>query len=82
MTAAEFYTGLEQRFPVRDAMYFLPDQVEAYERFRITFKELASQELFIRDESSALQWLRQVLKNAPVRLRTSSHCSCVSCSRA
>ena len=65
MTAAEFYTGLEQRFPVRDAMYFLPDQVEAYERFRITFKELAAQELFIRDESSAVQWLRQLLKDRP-----------------
>jgi hypothetical protein len=65
MTAAEFYTGLEQWFPVRDAMYFLPDQVEAYERFRITFKELAAQELFIRDESSAVQWLRQVLKDRP-----------------
>ena len=63
VTAAEFYAGLEQRFPVRDAMYFLPDQVEAYERFRITFKELAAQELFIRDESSAVQWLRQLLKD-------------------
>ena len=47
------------------AMYFLPDQVEAYERFRITFKELAAQELFIRDESSAVQWLRQLLKDRP-----------------
>lgn len=65
LTAAEFYAGLEQRFPVRDAMYFLPDQVEAYERFRITFKELATQELFIRDESSAVQWLRQLLKDRP-----------------
>jgi predicted RNA methylase len=65
MTAAEFYGGLEQRFPVRDAMYFLPDQVEAYERFRITFKELAAQTLFIRDESSAVQWLRQMLKDRP-----------------
>ena len=61
MTAAEFYTGLEQRFPVRDAMYFLPDQVEAYERFRITFKELAPSELFITARISAVQWLRQVL---------------------
>jgi predicted RNA-binding Zn-ribbon protein involved in translation (DUF1610 family) len=65
MTAAEFYSGLEQRFPVRDAMYFLPDQVEAYERFRITFKDLAAQELFIRDESSAVQWLRQLLRDRP-----------------
>lgn len=65
MTAAEFYAGLDQRFPLRDGMYFLPDQVEAYERFRITFKELATQTLFIRDESSALQWLRQQLKDKP-----------------
>jgi hypothetical protein len=65
LTAAEFYSGLEQRFPVRDGMYFLPDQVERYERFRMTFKELASQELFIRDESSAVQWLRQLLRDRP-----------------
>lgn len=65
MTAAEFYSGLEQRFPVRDGMYFLPGQVEEYERFRMTFKELAAQELFIRDESTAVQWLRQLLKDRP-----------------
>ena len=65
VTAAEFYLGLEQRFPVRDGMYFLPDQVEAYERFRITFKDLAAQTLYIRDESSAVQWLRQLLRDRP-----------------
>lgn len=65
MTAAEFYAGLEQRFPVRDGMYFLAEQLEEYERFRITFKELAAQVLFIRDESSAVQWLRQLLKDRP-----------------
>ncbi len=65
MTAAEFYAGLERRFPVRDGMYFLNEQVETYERFRTTFRELAAAELFIRDESSAVQWLRQLLANAP-----------------
>ena len=65
MTAAEFYAGLERRFPVRDGMYFLPEQAEEYERFRMTFRELASQTLFIRDESSAVQWLRQLLKDRP-----------------
>lgn len=65
MTAAEFYAGLERRFPVRDDMYFLADQVEIYERFRTTFKELAAQVLFIRDESSAVQWLRQFLRDRP-----------------
>ena len=66
MTAAEFYAGLERRFPVRDGMYFLSDQVETYERFRMTFRELAAQALFIRDESSAVQWLRQLLKDRPL----------------
>ena len=65
MTAAEFYAGLEQRFPLRDGMYFLAEQTEEYERFRMTFKELAAQVLFIRDESSAVQWLRQLLKDRP-----------------
>ncbi len=65
MTAAEFYAGVEQRFPVRDGMYLLNEQVETYERFRATFRELAVQELFIRDESSAVQWLRQFLANGP-----------------
>ncbi len=62
LSAPEFYAGLEQRFPVRDQMYFLPDQVEAYERYRLTIKELLQAELFITNESSAVQWLRQVLK--------------------
>ncbi|MYB24178.1 MAG: site-specific DNA-methyltransferase [Acidimicrobiia bacterium] len=65
MTAAEFYGGLERRFPMRDGMYFLNEQVETYERFRTTFRELAAAELFIRDESSAVQWLRQLLANGP-----------------
>jgi hypothetical protein len=32
LSAAAFYAGLQQRFPVRDGMYFLPDQVAAYDR--------------------------------------------------
>jgi DNA modification methylase len=65
LSVGEFYVGLEQRFPVRDQMYFLPDQVEAYERFRLTIKELLQADLFITNESSALQWLRQLLKAKP-----------------
>ncbi|MGH9323265.1 MAG: hypothetical protein ACRD3V_25705 [Vicinamibacteria bacterium] len=62
LTASEFYTGLERRFPVRDDMYFLPEQVETYERHRMTFKKLAEAELFITNESSAVAWLRRELK--------------------
>jgi hypothetical protein len=65
LTAAEFYTGLERRFPERDGMHFVPEQVEAYERYRMTIKELLQAELFITNESSAVQWLRQLLKRRP-----------------
>lgn len=65
LTAGEFYSGLEQRFPVRDDMYFLPEQVESYERHRLTVKELLQAELFITSEASAVQWLRQLLKSKP-----------------
>jgi hypothetical protein len=65
LTAAEFYSGLEQRFPVRDDMYFLSDQVEGYERHRMTVKDLIQAELFITNEQSAVQWLRQILKRKP-----------------
>lgn len=62
VTTSEFVAGVEQRFPVRDGMFFLDSQVEEYERHRITFKGLAAETLFITGESSAVQWLRQLLK--------------------
>lgn len=63
VNAAEFYEGLSQRFPQRDGMHFLDEQVEAYERHRMTIKELKAAQLFITDEDSAIQWLRQFLKS-------------------
>lgn len=65
MTAGEFYAGLEQHYNERDGMYFRPDQVETYERKKMTFKELEAAELFITDEKSAVAWLRQQLKRKP-----------------
>lgn len=62
VTTTEFFVGLDQRFPSRDGMYFLDRQVEEYERHRITFRDLLSDQLFITGESSAVQWLRQYLK--------------------
>ena len=65
MSAAEFNDGLERKLILRDGMFFLPEQAEQYERFRLTFRELAQQTLFITDEASAVQWLRQRLKARP-----------------
>lgn len=63
VTAAEFYEGLADRFPIRDGMHFLDEQVEAYERLRMTIKDLKEAQLFITDEESAIQWIRQFLKS-------------------
>lgn len=62
MTASEFYRGLDAQFVLRDDMYFLPEQAQKYERFRITFRDLEEQQLFVTDENSAVAWLRQVLR--------------------
>lgn len=64
-SAAEFYAGLEQRFPVRDGMYFMSDQVAEYDRKRMTVSEVLQLDLFVTDESSAIQWLKQQLTKKP-----------------
>lgn len=61
MSAGEFYAGLSQRFQEREGMYFLPDQVVEYDRARLTVTEAPQVEIFVVDESSAIQWLRREL---------------------
>ena len=65
LSAAEFYAGLEQRFPPRDDMYFLPDQAAEYDKKRMTVKEVLQLQLFVSDEASAIQWLKQQLTKKP-----------------
>jgi hypothetical protein len=65
MSAAEFYAGLEQRFPPRDGMYFLPDQAAEYDQKRMTVKEVLQLQLFVTDEASAIQWLKQQFTKKP-----------------
>jgi len=65
LSAAEFYAGLAQRFPERDGMYFLPEQVAEYDRRRLKAKEILQLSIFVTDEASAIQWLRQQLSKKP-----------------
>ena len=65
MGAAEFYAGLKQRFPERDGMYFLPDQVVEYDKKRLTVQEIEQLSLFVTDEKSSIQWLRSELSKKP-----------------
>jgi predicted RNA-binding Zn-ribbon protein involved in translation (DUF1610 family) len=61
LSAAEFYAGLLERFPERDSMYFLPDQAPEYDRARLESDGIAQLSLFVNDEKSAIQWMRQQL---------------------
>ena len=65
LSAAEFYSGLEQRFPPRDGMYFLPDQAAEYDKKRMTVRDVISLQLFVSDEASAIQWIKQQLTKKP-----------------
>lgn len=62
VTAAEFFAGLEERFPaLRDRMVFLEEQADAYDRERLQAPQIQQAELFITNETSAVQWLRDHL---------------------
>ncbi len=61
LSAAQFYAGLDERFPKRDGMYFLPEQVPEYDRARMEAESVAQLTLFVSDEKTAIQWLRQQL---------------------
>ena len=65
MSASEFYEGLAQRFPERDSMYFLPEQVAEYDRKRMKATEVGQLQLFVKDEETAILWLRQQLEKKP-----------------
>ena len=65
LSSGEFLSGLARRFPERDGMAFLPDQATEYDRRRAKAPELAQLEIFVTDESSAIQWLRRQLDRKP-----------------
>ncbi len=65
LSAAEYYEGLTRRFSERDGMYFLPEQAAEYDRKRMTVKEVLQFDLFVKDEETAILWLRQQLTKKP-----------------
>lgn len=65
LSASEFYAGLDERFAMRDGMYFLPEQVAEYDKKRMTVREVLQLQLFVTDETSAIHWLKQQLVKKP-----------------
>jgi DNA-directed RNA polymerase subunit RPC12/RpoP len=66
LSASDFYAGLHQRFPERDGMYFLSEQVTEYDRKRLEVKDVEQYQLFVSDEKTAIQWVRRQLHEKPM----------------
>ncbi len=65
ISSAEFQLGIAQRFPIRDGMAFLESQVAEYDKKRILVKDFSQMSLFVSDENSAIEWIRQQLMKKP-----------------
>ncbi|TWW13745.1 DNA methylase [Dellaglioa algida] len=65
ISSAEFQEKVAQKYVTRDGMIFLESQVTEYDKKRILVKEFSQQSLFVSDESSAIEWLRQQLMKKP-----------------
>ncbi len=61
LSAAEFYQGLSQLFLEREGMIFTGAQAAEYDKLRLRAERVEQLALFVTDESSARQWLRQEL---------------------
>ncbi|PEY26876.1 DNA methylase [Bacillus anthracis] len=65
ISSADFQGSVAQRFPMRDGMAFLEKQVAEYDKKRTLVKEFAQMSLFVSDENSAIEWIRQQLLKKP-----------------
>jgi 16S rRNA G966 N2-methylase RsmD len=65
LSSAEFQAGLAEKFPERDGMFFLPEQVNEYDKKRAQVENIGQLSIFVEDERSAINWLRNFLKSRP-----------------
>ncbi|MEP6672788.1 MAG: DNA methyltransferase [Chthoniobacter sp.] len=65
LSSAEFQAGLAERFPQRDEMFFLSEQVNEYDKKRSQMQDIGQMSIFVEDEKSAIAWLRNELKDKP-----------------
>ena len=65
LSSAEFQAGLAERFPQRDEMFFLPEQVNEYDKRRQQMEGVGQLSIFVEDEKTAVAWLRNFLSGRP-----------------
>lgn len=65
LSSGEFQAELQAQFPVRDGMVFLPEQVNIYDQKRVQMDSVGQLSIFVEDERSAIDWVRQFIKERP-----------------
>lgn len=66
ISSPDFQVGLAQRFIERDGMYFLSEQAAEYDRRKMALGAVNTNvEMYVKDEESMIQWLRQLIKEKP-----------------
>jgi DNA modification methylase len=65
LSSGEFQATLADKFPERDGMFFLPEQVNEYDKKRAQIQNVGQLSIFVEDERSAVNWLRRFLKERP-----------------
>ena len=65
LSSGEFQQKILEKFPERDGMVFLSDQIPHYERSKMSVKEFLQLTLFVEDEKGAIEWLKQKLQKKP-----------------
>ena len=62
ISAAEFYEKLSQKYPERDGMYFLSEQIPEYDQKRAQIKSVEQTTILVENEKSTILWLNEQLK--------------------
>lgn len=65
LSSDEFLSGLRSRFPERDGMVFLSEQIPEYDKKRALAAQAPQMELFVSDERSAIDWAADYLRTRP-----------------
>ena len=65
VSSMDFQKLIGERFISRDGMVFLDSEVAEYDKKRILAREFTQQSLFVSDENSAIEWIRQQLMKKP-----------------
>src|SRR5699024_3894515 len=65
ISSSDFQAEISEKYPIRDGMIFLENQVVEYDKKRIKIKDFVQSNLFVSDESTAIEWIRQKLIGKP-----------------